>query len=225
MCVDQYYRKHLWTTPVWKARKWIPTKKIAPHGYYEGKHRHGLCKHISLPIQFTLVVDDFGVKYTRQKDAEHLLGFLKKEFTAVSTYCKCALCCGITLEWNYEEIWLEISMPGYIKKVLQKYKHETSPRPQHSPYVITPKNYSKYAHAQLPPDESPKVSKGKIKRIQGVVGSILFYARSVDSTLLVGLNTISIQQTSATENTLKRTEELLDYAATHPDANKRYRAS
>ena len=73
-------------------------------------------------------------------------------------------------------------MPGYIKKLLQKYKHETPPRPQHSPYVITPKKYGKYAHDQLPPDESPTVSKEKIKRIQGVVGSILFYALSVDST-------------------------------------------
>ena len=36
---------------------------------------------------------------------------------------------------------------------------------------------------------------------------------------------IAIQQTSTTENTLKRTEELLDYAATHPDAKIRYRAS
>ena len=58
-----------------------------------------------------------------------------------------------------------------------------------------------------------------------MVGSILFYARSVDSTFLVGLNSIAIQQTSTTDNTLKRTEDLLDYAATHPDAKIRYRAS
>ena len=52
--------------------------KISPHGYYEVKHTPGLWKHISRPIQFTLVVDDFGVKYTRRKDAEHLLGILEK---------------------------------------------------------------------------------------------------------------------------------------------------
>ena len=92
-------------------------------------------------------------------------------------------------------------------------------------HVIAPKKYGKYAHDQLPPNESPTVSKEKIKSIQGVVGSILFYSRSVESTFLVGLNTIAIQQTSATENTLKRTEELLDYTATHPDAKIRYRAS
>ena len=116
-------------------------------------------------------------------------------------------------------------MPGYIQKVLQKYKHEAPPQPQHSPYVIAPKKYGKHTHDHLPLYESPTFSKGKIKITQGVVGSILFYACSVDSTFLFGLNTIAMQQTIATQNALKRTEELLDYAATHPDAKIRYIAS
>ena len=57
------------------------------------------------------------------------------------------------------------------------------------------------------------------------MGSIPFYARSVNSTFLVGLNSIAMQHTSTTDNTLKQTEDLLDYAATHPDANIRYKAS
>ena len=60
-------------------------KKLAPHGYFEVKHTPGLWKHISRTLQFTLVVDDFGAKYTRQEDADHLLRILEKEFTAVST--------------------------------------------------------------------------------------------------------------------------------------------
>ena len=36
---------------------------LAPHGYYEVTHTPGLWKHKTRPIQFTLVVDDFGVKY------------------------------------------------------------------------------------------------------------------------------------------------------------------
>ena len=71
--------------------------KIAPPGYYEVKHTPGLWKHILRPIQFTLVVDDSGVKHTRRKDAEHLLSVLEKEFTAVSTDWEGALYCGITL--------------------------------------------------------------------------------------------------------------------------------
>ena len=80
-----------------------PQKKLSPHGYYEAKHTTGLWKHISRPIRFTLVVDDFGVKYTRRKYAEHLLGTYEKEFTAVSTDWDGALYCGITLEWSYKE--------------------------------------------------------------------------------------------------------------------------
>ena len=116
-------------------------------------------------------------------------------------------------------------MPGYIKKVLQKYLHESPAKPQHSPYIIAPKKYGKEAHNPLPPDESAPVSKEKIKRIQGIVGSLLFYARGIDSTFLVGLNSIAMQQTSAADNTLKRIEDLLVYAATHPNAKVRYRAS
>ena len=100
-------------------------KKIAPIGYYEVKHTPGLWKHRSGPIQFTLVVDDFGVKYTRREDAEHLLGILEKEFTAVSNDWDGELYCGIKLEWNYEEIWLDISMPGYIKKYFKNTSMKT----------------------------------------------------------------------------------------------------
>ena len=116
-------------------------------------------------------------------------------------------------------------MPGYIKKVLQKYLHENPTKPQHSSYIVAPKKYGKYAHDPLPPNKSSPVSEEKIKRIQGIVGSILFYACSVDLTFLVGLNSIAMQQTSATDNTLKSKEDLLDYAATHPEAKIQYRSS
>ena len=53
-------------------------KKLAPHGYFEVKHTPGLWKHVSRPLQFTLVVEHFGVKYTRRKDAEHFLKILEK---------------------------------------------------------------------------------------------------------------------------------------------------
>ena len=92
-------------------------KKLAPHGYFEVNHAPGLWKHITRPLQFTLVVNDYGVKYTRRKDTEHLLRILGTEFTAVSTDWEGALYCGITLEWNCKERLLDISMPGYIKSI------------------------------------------------------------------------------------------------------------
>ena len=39
------------------------------------------------------------------------------------------LYCGITLEWNYEERFLDISMPGYIDKLQARYQNEMPSRP------------------------------------------------------------------------------------------------
>ena len=38
-------------------------ERLHPHGYYKVPHTPGLWKHIARPISFTLVVDDFGIKY------------------------------------------------------------------------------------------------------------------------------------------------------------------
>ncbi len=33
------------------------------------------------------------------------------------------LYCGITLGWDYNKQYVNISMPGYVKKKLQEYRH------------------------------------------------------------------------------------------------------
>ena len=48
---------------------------------------------------------------------------------------------------------------------------------------------------------------------------------AVDSTFLVALNYIAMQQAASTGGAIKQTSDLLDYAATHPDAKIRYVAS
>ena len=112
-------------------------EKLRPAGYFEVKHTPGLWKHVSRPIQFSLVVDDFGVKYSRKEDVDHLIETLKKDFT-LSEDWEGDLYCGITLKWDYVKRTLDISMPGYIKKALQRYKHARSARIQYSPYPAAP---------------------------------------------------------------------------------------
>ena len=38
------------------------SKHLKPTGFYEVNHTPGLWRHIHRPIQFSLIVDDFGVK-------------------------------------------------------------------------------------------------------------------------------------------------------------------
>jgi hypothetical protein len=44
---------------------------LAPFGYYPARHTPGLWLHKTRPISFTLVVDDFSVKYIENQHAEH----------------------------------------------------------------------------------------------------------------------------------------------------------
>ena len=45
-------------------------KQLSKHGFAQKQHNMGLWKHHSKPILFTLVVDDFGVKYNEKQDAQ-----------------------------------------------------------------------------------------------------------------------------------------------------------
>ena len=53
----------------------------------------------------------------------------------------------------------------------------------------------------------------------------LYYAQSVDATMLPALGSIASQQAAPKEQLMERVRQLLDYAATHPDAIITYRAS
>ena len=54
-------------------------KRLKPHGYYECVNTPGLWRHATRPITFSLVVDNFGVKYVGKEHADHLISCLKKE--------------------------------------------------------------------------------------------------------------------------------------------------
>jgi hypothetical protein len=83
---------------------------------------------VTCPIQFTLVVDDFGVQYVGADYAQHLIAALETEFI-VSKDWTGGLYCGITINWDYANKHVDISMPGYIKDALHKFQHPLPKRP------------------------------------------------------------------------------------------------
>jgi hypothetical protein len=168
-------------------------KRLAPHGYYKCKQTPSVWKHTTRPISFTLVVNDFGVKYMRKEDIDHLIKCIKEQYELTKDWDR-YLYCGIRLKWDYNIHTLDISMPGYILKQLQKYKHNCPQCPQHCPYSPLPKQYGSEAQCPLPPDTSPPLSKDDIKHIQCTIRSILYYARALDLTVLMALSTIASEQ-------------------------------
>ena len=116
-------------------------------------------------------------------------------------------------------------MPGYIKQQLHKYAHLAPNKPQSSPYPAPPKKYGAAAQELPPEDTSLPLSTTDKKRVQQILGSILYYARAVDITVLVALSSIAAEQAKATNKTMTNIKQLLDYCSTYPDAKIRFRAS
>ena len=59
-------------------------KRLNKNGYYQSKYMPGLWKHEWRPVQFTLVVDDFGMKYVGKGHALHLKQTLEKDYTVTT---------------------------------------------------------------------------------------------------------------------------------------------
>ena len=51
-----------------------------------------------------------------------------------------------------------------------------------------------------------------------LIGTFLYYARAINNTMLVALGTLAAAQTKGTEKTMEATTQLLNYAATNPNA-------
>ena len=53
---------------------------LKPYGYAPAKKYQGLWTHTDTDINFTLVLDDFGIKYRHKKDADHLVSALQEKY-------------------------------------------------------------------------------------------------------------------------------------------------
>jgi hypothetical protein len=61
-------------------------RNLAKDGYRPTQHTHGLWTHNTRPISFSLVVDDFGVKYVGREHAEHSMACIKKNYNISSDW-------------------------------------------------------------------------------------------------------------------------------------------
>ena len=198
--------------------------KLAPQGYHPCPLTPGLWRHETRDIVFSLVVDDFGIRYTSRADAEHLIATLEQSYE-VSLDWTGARYCGLTLQWDYENRTCDMSMPGYIERALHRFKHVAAPKAVHSPHPWQRPNYGAKTQFAAMPDESPSLDAADKTRILEVLGTLLFYARAIDSTMLTAIGELATEQSQATNSTMEKLSQLLNYCAAHPDAVVRFTAS
>jgi hypothetical protein len=110
-------------------------KRLKHFGNYPARHTPGLWLHNTKLTAFILVVDDFSVKYVTKADAHHLRNALLRH-SEIKTDWDGTVYSGITLDWDYNKRNCDISMPGYIINVLNKFQHDTPKTPQHTPSIV-----------------------------------------------------------------------------------------
>ena len=132
--------------------------QLAPHGYSPLPFSLGLWTHKTRKTCFCLCVDDFGVKYFSIDDANHLLNALKEKFQ-VTVDWKGGNYCGLVIEWNYRERYVDISMPKYVPKMISKFNHEIPKKPQHGPHKWNTPAYSSKIQYASAGDTSPRLCK------------------------------------------------------------------
>ena len=88
-------------------------KRLNKKGYHQSTVIPGFWTHEWRPISFTLVVDDFGVKYQGKEHADHLLKTIEKDYECTADW-EGKRYIGLTLDWDYIGREVHFSMPGYI---------------------------------------------------------------------------------------------------------------
>jgi hypothetical protein len=148
------------------------------------------------PIAFSLIVDNFTVKYVGKQHAEHLRNALLRIYE-LNTDWEVKVYSVITLQWDYKNSTCDISMPVCAVNVLNKFQHDKPKHPQDIPsrYVM-PVYGAKPRYATQ--DEIPPLTAKQYLNIQKVKGSVLYYARAVDPTVIMQLNDIVTEQIKAT---------------------------
>ena len=98
-------------------------KRLNAHGCHQSRFTPFLWTHEWRPIYFTLVVDNFEVKYIGKEHTDHLIKFIKENYDVTEDW-EGKRYLGLTFDWNYDTRSVHLSMPNYISDALKRFKRE-----------------------------------------------------------------------------------------------------
>ena len=200
------------------------TLHLANHVYAPVPCTLSLWSHTHFLIMFPLIVNNFGIKYTGDAAAHHLIAALRSLYT-ISLNWSGSLFCGLNLAWDYAKWTVNVSMPGYIYEALQKFQHPYPKHRQYDPHAWAQPVYgAKVQHADNI-DDSPVLPPKTGRLVHQIDGNLLYYTIAVDVTMLVDLSSIALTQYKGTNKTYDETLWFLNYVATHLDATISYSTS
>ncbi len=200
------------------------TKRLLKAGYRQSTITPGYWHHDWCPISFTHVIDNFSVKYINKDNVKQLASILRQD-CKIDVDWEGTRYLGLTIDWDYTDHKVHLSMPGYINKALLRFGNNPPNKPQMQPFPHTIPTYGTKVQYAKNLDSSPPATKEEGKYLRQVAGVLLYYGQVVDSTILIGLSSLAAAQALPTTHMLYLVKWLLDYAATNPNAILTYEKS
>lgn len=194
---------------------------LSSNGFVETKTPQ-LYKHISRNIQFSLVVDDFGVKYNDKTDADYLIQILQKEYELTIDWVgKLYLGMTIDLDRSNKEHTITLSMPGYIQRLLHRldlgpYKTNTNSPMQYN---------SHWNKEEINPENNDYICAEKVHLLKMGVGGFLYYARAIGYDYMTTVCKFSSKQAKPTLAVWEEFLHFLNYAHTWSESKLVFKAS
>jgi hypothetical protein len=200
---------------------------LAEYGYEEAADTPCLFTHPKLGTKFTLVVDDFLIKYKNAEAARHIVAALKAKYTITEDYTASKYI-GIAMHWHYTgDRRVEMDMATATQKALARFNVIKNPaKDTLAPNKFIQPIYASGRQQQTDePDTSPPLNAAETTELQAMIGCFQYLARAVDGTQLVKLGQLASEQSRATQAIKKDTELFLQYVATWPAATITMRPS
>jgi hypothetical protein len=202
---------HVWSPASRQAQPNPSNPHLSTHGYIQCANTPSLFRHVTRDIIFSLVIDDFGVHYTDQADAEHLIKTLESNAYKLKVRSLGEAYLGMSVTFNrvLETVCclcLVMLPKCYNDFDLSTYSLATT-RLEHlkdiSHHPTRPRIQVTFI------DKTEKLNPTLITELQAIIGMLLYYARAVDPTLLTISNELASQQAQPTQRILKAANRAL----------------
>ncbi len=163
-----------------------------------------LFRHLTRPIAFVLVVDDFGIKYQNRDDFDYLVSSLSRLYQVKASPVTTKFL-GFTLDHDcaQRQRTLILPYPGYIDGMMvccsaSNPWASSLRQPASSPSLYVPPHYGSSDPQHPMSDTSPPATPAQKQELQIAIGYLLYYGRCVDGRILPATCALNSVLTSAT---------------------------
>jgi hypothetical protein len=192
---------------------------LTQHGFSETTTPM-LFRHHTHSTAFTLVVDDFLVRYSHPSELDHLVSCLATLYELkVHRDLPRYTYLGYTLDYSptSPSSCMTLSMLNYIPSMLS-HLCSSGCGSASSPAVYNPP--VPYPDPSIPATLSTLVSPAEKTWIQQVVGCLLFYARALDLFVLIAVCQLSSHQSNSTQHDLSSAHRLINHVSSQRNPHK-----